>query len=56
VHADIHSNDFGGKCVDGSKLEEINREMLPIQCPRCDMDLITQTSAPLAKVDNAEAL
>jgi hypothetical protein len=57
VHADIHGNDFESKCaIDGSKMEEIDQEMLPIQCPRCNRDLIIQTSALLANVDSASAL
>jgi hypothetical protein len=56
VHADIHSKDFDGTCtVDGSKLEEINPEMSPIKCPRCNRDLITRASAPLADADSTSA-
>jgi hypothetical protein len=52
VHADIHSIDFEGKCIaDGSNLEEINQEKLPIKCPRCSRDLVTEMSAPLADAD-----
>jgi hypothetical protein len=53
VHADIHSSDFEGKCiVDGSKLQEINQEIPPIKCPRCNRDLATEASAPLADVNS----
>ncbi|HEY6756732.1 MAG TPA: hypothetical protein VI037_05025 [Nitrososphaera sp.] len=56
VPADIHSSDFEGKCIaDGSKLEEINHEISPIKCPRCNRDLLTEASAPLADVDNTSA-
>lgn len=49
VYADTHASDFEGKCAtDGSKMEEINPEMSHIQCPRCNRDLVIQTSAPLA--------
>jgi hypothetical protein len=53
VHADIHSSDFEGKCiVDGTKLQEINQEIPPIKCRRCNLDLVTEVSAPLADVDS----
>jgi hypothetical protein len=53
VHADIHSSDFEGKCiVDGSKLQEINQEIPPIKCPRCNRDLATEASAPLSDVNS----
>jgi len=53
VHADIHSNDFEGKCIaDGSKLEEIDQDLSPLKCPRCNRDLITEASAPLVDVDS----
>jgi hypothetical protein len=56
VHADIHSDDFDGKCIaDGSKLEEINLEIPPIKCPRCNRDLIIGASAPLADLDSTSA-
>jgi predicted RNA-binding Zn-ribbon protein involved in translation (DUF1610 family) len=50
VHADIHSKDFEGKCSsDGSKLIEIEveEEISPIRCPRCNQDLATEASVPL---------
>jgi hypothetical protein len=48
VHADIHDKDFEGKCPsDGSKLMEIDQEISPIKCPRCNKDLVTEVSAPL---------
>lgn len=51
VHADTHSSDFEGKCIsDESKLEEINQEIPPIKCPRCNRDLVTEASAPLAEM------
>ena len=49
MHADIHCNDFEGKCIaDGSKLGEIKCEMHAVRCPRCTRHLIPETSAPLA--------
>ena len=48
VHADIHSRNFEGKCpFDGSTLVEIDQEIPPIKCPRCNKDLVTEVSAPL---------
>ncbi len=48
VHADIHDEGFEGKCPsDGSKLMEIDQEIPPIKCPRCNEDLVMGVSAPL---------
>ena len=48
VHADIHNKGFEGKCPsDGSKLVEINPEISPIKCPRCNNDLVVKVSSPL---------
>jgi hypothetical protein len=56
VHADIQSIDFAGNCLgDGSKLEEINQEKAPMKCLRCNSDLVTEMSAPLADVDGTSA-
>jgi hypothetical protein len=57
VYADIHCNDFEGKCIaDGSKLEEINQEMPPVKCPRCSRDLVTETSAPLSDAGDSTSI
>jgi DNA-directed RNA polymerase subunit RPC12/RpoP len=57
VHADIHNREFEGKCSsDGSELAEIDEEIDPIRCPRCNkQNLVTETRAPLEekKEDNA---
>jgi len=48
VHADIHNMGFEGKCPsDGSKLVEIDPEISPIKCPRCNNDLVAKVSSPL---------
>lgn len=50
VHADIHDKGFEGKCPsDGSTLMEIDQEIPPIKCPRCNKDLVTEVSAPLGE-------
>jgi len=48
VHADIHDKSFEGKCPsDGSKLIEIDQQILPIKCPYCNKDLDVEVRAPL---------
>jgi DNA-directed RNA polymerase subunit RPC12/RpoP len=48
VHADIHDKYFEDECPsDGSKLIEIDQRILPIKCPHCNKDLVTEVSAPL---------
>jgi len=48
VHADIHDKSFEGKCPsDGSKLIEIDQQILPIKCPCCNTDLDVEVRAPL---------
>ena len=48
VHADIHDKDFEERCPsDGSKLIEIDKTILPVRCPSCNKELVTEVSAPL---------
>ena len=55
VHANIHGNDFDGKCaVDGSKLSEIKYGEAPVRCPRCSRDLVTAIRDPLAAEESSQ--
>lgn len=48
VHANIHDKGFAGRCPsDESKLMEIDQEIPPIKCPRCNKDLVIEVNAPL---------
>jgi hypothetical protein len=45
VSADINDKDFEGKCPsDRSKLMEMDQEIPPTKCPRCNKDLVTKLS------------
>jgi hypothetical protein len=48
VYADHHDKSFEGKCrSDGSQLIEIDQEISPMRCPRCNNALVTNVNSPL---------